>query len=449
MNKKNSKILLSIVATVLCSLTFGLTSVDASIRESVNQSSTLSHIENGTTVVGITKFNPSTVVTAKRVSTATLNDIAYNSNNLSYAGTGIYYYMYGTWYEFDDANNMQVIGKADQIPELDIFYVDNVEKTIKINYAGPANVTFKTDKANKDRLVTLSGGFITVPATVNSLAVLNGSTTVATYAKGASAEGFIENPNSGQIQAGVNNSSLFSLVNEDTIIFQGRVPYKINKGENTLNGNFISVNIIAERLPSTNDKIVVYDGRNMEEGTAYTWDNGDSRYSLDVLLTEEVRAAAIQITWAEGNVQTFYVGITDTSMLDAIPVGTMDWDYETGNVSGNFNYLIDPETETMVSFNTKIKYYESLNGLSAGNRVGVAITPDTKYTKSTKIEVVGNAEDDDAVPAWKNGQIVYTPKLTESHTTEGTPILVKVTWEDGFTQTFTIDASGSILLTNE
>lgn len=458
MKNKLTNNLFSILVIVLSVFMFGPLITDASIIESTNPNSSYDKIEDGTIIIGVTKFSPNTVLTAKRSSIATMNDVLYNSNNGDYRGVKIYYYIMGIWLEIDE-NNLSTPVNDPTLNEQNIFYVDNVEKYLQIPYSGPAtNIGFKTDRTNKDRLVYLENGTINVPATVSSLAVLNGNTPVATYAKANESDaGFIENPNVGRI---ISKDTLLSLTDEDTIVFQGRVPYKITRSEDTPNGNFVSVAIIADRVPTdkANTKIVVYDGANMEEGTEYTWgeNNTDLERDIDVLFTEEVRAAAIQITWEEGNTQVLYVGLTDTSMLDSMPGGSIDIDVDNlvdgsiiGRVPGeDFRFVQDSTDITRLNGSGLVEYYDSLNGLSAGNRIGVAITPNAKYSNSVKIEVTGNADDDEAQPTWKNGKIVYTPKLTEKHTTEGNLILINVTWEEGFTQTFTIDASGAILTSN-
>lgn len=459
MKKGFKQNVLNLVILLVSVFAIGIFNVDAvSIRE------TTSMIEDGTYVIGITKFRPGQVITMSDTATATMDYMTYISNQANPMAFEMYYYDLGDWYYVGAKNTTTMITDSTKIAELNniglnIFYVDNVEKYLQIPYTGSTtDIGFRTDKANKDRLVYLENGTINVPATVSSLAVLNGNTPVATYAKAnESDEGFIENPNVGRI---ISKDTLLSLADDDTLVFQGRVPYKITRSEDTPNGNFVSVAIIADRVPTDkeNTKIVVYDGANMEEGTEYTWgaNNTDLERDIDVLFTEEVRTAAIQITWEEGNTQVLYVGLTDTSMLDSMPGGSIDIDVDNlvdgviiGRVPGeDFRFVQDSADITRLNGSGLVEYYDSLNGLSAGNRIGVAITPNAKYSNSVKIEVTGNADDDEAQPTWKNGKIVYTPKLTEKHTTEGNPILINVTWEEGFTQTFTIDASGAILTSN-
>lgn len=453
-NRFRQNLLVALV-TVLSVFTFGTLTVDASIKESTNPNSGYDTIEDGTIVIGVTKFSADTVLTARRSSTATMNDIAYNMNNGVYGGVKIYYYLAGFWFELDD-NNQPTLLNDSSLNEMNIFYINNVEKTITINYSGATNnISFKTDKANKDRDVKFANGVITVPATVRELTVLNNNAPVATFAKGSeSAEVFIENPNMGTIQS---RDTLTYLINGNAITFQGNIPYRITKSENTPNGNLISVAIIANRIPTNKEdtKILVKDAHN-PNGTLYDWgaNNDDLMRQLDIMFSSEMRDATIEVTWEEGNTQTFTVSVTDVSTFEDIPAGTIDWDYETGKEGDNqFNVYADPTDPSILLFTSEIKYYADgeLSGLNAGNRVGVAITPDAKYAtshSSVTFEVTGNAEDDNAQPAWgtMDGEaaVIYTPKVTD----DTRVITVKVTWEEGFTQEFTIDATGAVLLSS-
>lgn len=439
---------------ILSVFAFGSYDVNASIKESTDPNSSYDKIEDGTIVIGVTKFSPTTVLTARRSSTATMNDFAYNMNNGAYGGVKIYYYLAGYWFELDD-NNQPTLLNDSSLNEMNIFYVDNVEKTLKINYTGATNnLSFKTDKANKDKEIHHENGIITVPATVKELTILSNNVPVAVYAKGSeSDEGFIENPNMGKIES---RDTLTHLINGNVITFQGNIPYKITKDDNTPNGNLISVAIIANRIPTDKEKtkILVKDAYNLS-GTEYTWgtNNDDLMRRLDVMFSEEVRDATIEVIWEEGNAQEFTVSVTDTSTFDEIPAGTIDWDYKTGKLDDvdDFNVYPDPSDPSVLVFNSEIKYYADgeLSGLTEGNRVGVAIFPNTKYTSSQSsvtFEVVGNAQDDNAQPGWgsvdRDSAIIYTPKVTD----DVRIITLKVTWEEGFTQEFTIDATGAILV---
>lgn len=452
--KKINKVFTSIFLTVICTLIVGFTNVDAYIKESTTGAANTDVIENGTTIIGITKFKPSTIVTAKRASLATMNDVSYNLDNPNYDGVHIYYYFYG-WYEFDENNNSTPVQDKNKLNELNIFYVDNVEKVLTINYSGDSSVTFKTDKPNKDRNVTLANGVITVPATVKDLTVLKGKNEVAFYSKADESDmSFLENPTVGRIESREN--SVASMLGDSSLTFQGDIEYQIKK--DAINGNYVSVGIVRDDIPNLEDrnkiKFLVRDAKNVE-GTVYTWDenNDDTMQPLDILFSEDQKSATIEVTWEEGNTQLFTVGVTNSSNLEECPFGEIEWgiigaEYdEFGDIiEPGFNYDIDYETDTF-TIAGNIAYFEGNDELSEGNRVEFLIRPNDKYSSSFKITVEGTAEDDLEEAKWDDfdGEtlIIYTPKFTENNRL----IKVHVTWEEGFTQTFTLDATGAILKT--
>jgi len=456
MNRLN-KILLSVLVVVACGFMTFVGTADASIKETVDANNTLyDHIENGTKIIGITKFNPNTILTAKRASQATMNDVAYNLNNPNYDGVHIYYYYYG-WYEFDENNNSTPVSNPSVLNELNIFYVDNVEKKLSINYSGATNnLSFKTDKANKNREVSYANGVITVPATVKNLTVLSNNTPQITYAKVDESDmTFLENPTTGKLVA-IDNS-LNYLPMDSSIMFDGHIPFKITDNDIVPNGNYVSVGIVrnSNDTPEESDRekitFIVQDAANLE-GTVYNWgvDNDDIMRQLDIMFSENIREATITVIWEKGNSETFKVSITNGTELEEIPEGKMIWDSRTGiatDEEGNeLNFPVDSSTvKNTVIFSGVIGYVESGANSIAGNRVGVEITPNDKYkntdTSKIGITVEGTTSEEDAVPTWDNGVIHFTPVITDTNRV----ITIKVTWEQGFTQVFTIDATQAFL----
>lgn len=453
--KKINKILSGILLTVMCSFVLGFANVDAYIKESIKPNTQGADlIENGTTIIGITKFKPSTIVTAKRASLATMNDVSYNIDNPSYDGVHIYYYFYG-WYEFDENNNSTPVKDKDKLNELNIFYVDNVEKSLTINYSGDTSVSFKTDKPNKDRNVSLANGVITVPATVKDLTVLKGNTTVAYYSKAnESSMSFLENPTVGKLFAPTGlNGIVVTYSKDSSLTFQGEIDYKIKK--DALNGNYVTVGIVRDVIPteeqSSKIKFLVRDASNVD-GTEHTWDvTDDSMQPLDILFTNSSKSATIEVTWEEGNTQIFTVEVSEDSTLKEIPNGMIDWG-EIGGAYDEFGdiiapgFLYDNTQENMFIVTGNIGYFEGNDELTAGNRVEVVITPNEKYNSVFSIEVEGACEDEDSEIGWGDyyGETVikYTPKFTEDNRS----MKIHVTWEEGFTQTFILDATSATLV---
>ncbi len=448
MNKLN-KILSSVLVIIICGFVMFAGKVDASIKETTDAgNTTYDHIENGTKIVGISKFNPNTVLTAKRAAQATMNDVAYNLNNANYDGVHIYYYYYG-WYEFDENNNSTPITDSSFLDELNIFYVDNVEKKVTVNYSGDAtNLSFKTDKANKDREISYANGIITVPATVKNMTVFSNNVPQAIYAKADESDmTFLSNPFVGKIS--LIDSNMTSFVEEQSLTIQGQIPFKINSSSE--NGNFVTVGIEAfQGLNATTltaeqkraIQITVRDARS-QEGDTFSWgeDAVGSTRKIDILFDDVIREASIDIVWEQGNVQTFKVYLTDSSILAKSPDGTINTDFSTGidhikadlSVPGTFSASgrIDGTV---------------LDDQTIEHRIGVFIHPNEKYASvdetSVSFEVKGNDSADTVQPAWETYRgkrvIHYTPNITE----ENRIVTVEVTWEPGFTQIFTIDASG-------
>lgn len=457
---KMNKVLFSVLATVLCGFGVFVGTVDASIKETTDVSNTTyDHIANGTTVIGVTKFSPSTIITAKRASQATMNDVAYNLNNPYYAGVHIYYYFYG-WYEFDENNNSNPVADASTLNELNIFYIDNVEKKLEIPYAGStSNLSFKTDKANKDREVRYADGIISVPATVNKLTVFSNNSKTAAYAKANESDmAFLENPTTGNLIA-IDNS-IKHLSFDSALTFDGHIPFVITEDDGIPNGNYITVGIgrdnASYQVPTVEDRekitFLVKDASN-PDGTLYTWgnDNSDAMRQLNLLFTDEMRDASITVTWEKGNTEVFNVNLTKNSTLGESPRATIFWDKKTGVVYDSndepddftFDVLNVPD---YIFFTGKIAY----DTATSSHRVGITITPNEKYKNANEnsivIETVGAVTGDTAVPEWVtdsygNKVITYVPMITETDRV----INVKVTWEKGFTQIFTIDTTTATL----
>lgn len=462
MNKLN-KILFSVLVTVLCGFGVFTSSVDAYIKETIDSSATdADHIENGTTVIGITKFSPSTIITAKRASQATLNDMAFHLGDANYAGVHIYYYYYG-WYEFDENNVSTPVTNASALNELNIFYVDNIEKKLTIPYASSSNnLSFKTDKANKT--ATYANGMITVPATVREIQVLNNGREEAKFVKANESDTvFLENPRTGKLV--LNDTNLVSLPGENSLTIQSSnpIPYKFISAPDLANGNYVSIGIETEdgsrpEVENRNKiKFLVKDANNLQ-GKEYTWGESvnDSVRSFDILFTEDIREATIDVTWEEGNTQTFKISLTSVTPLEEAPTGRIEWDYDDiigPSKDESLPFTPVPVSDDTIIFDeeTVIGYFEGNDKLSQGNRVGFYIFANEKYSENgpKSFEVSGIVEGDTARPVWEETSdgsskaLHYVPLFTET-TRE---ITISVTWEDGFTQIFTVNAELAILET--
>ncbi len=442
-----------VLVAMLSILLVGVSDVYAvTVKESALASSPYDKIADGTIIVGNTKFSAEDViVSGLRISQAALDFAQANVNNPAYDGGNlkIYYYTDNMWFEYDIDNNPVYIGDATAIESLDIYYINNQDKMLDVPYTGAtSNLTFRTDKANKNAKVRLEGNTLKVPATVMNLTVLSNNIPTATFARGSMSDAsFFGNPNGGKI---VSRDSLTSLGDDNSITFDGVVPFKANPDDERLTGNAVKVGIMADRVPTDREatKIIVKDA-GTPEGREFAWgtSNGDLVRDIDVLLSKDSRNATIEIVWQEGNRQSFEVKLTSTSTFIDSPDGTIDSDD---------SYEVDKDSikDTVIILEgAEIPYTPADGTLSGGNRVNMVIIPNDSYvdidTSSvnvaiTKYDSEGNLleEVEDAVPTWDEGYMFVSPKVTEN----GRIIKIAVTWEPGFTQVFTVDATNATLL---
>ena len=157
---------------------------DAStIRETVDKNDSYATIENGTTIIGITKFESDVIITAARSSIATYNDVMFNYGKENYKGVKIYYYLLGKWYEIDEDNNVAVLDSddaedkkvIDSLNSRDIYYVNNVEKKISIAYdfngGNTYELAFKSSDEERANEIVYTDGKILAPATLSGFDV--------------------------------------------------------------------------------------------------------------------------------------------------------------------------------------------------------------------------------------------------------------------------------------
>ena len=133
------------------------------IRETMDNNDGFSTLEEGSVIIGVTRFSTDTIVTASRAAMAGANDamlyVFQNGTSDGYDSPGVYYYVdsYVGWFYMDSDNNAVAVTDEDELEELsklDIYYVDNVEKVLEIDYLSnnidlnslPSGVTFKDNK---------------------------------------------------------------------------------------------------------------------------------------------------------------------------------------------------------------------------------------------------------------------------------------------------------------
>ena len=157
--KKFKYLLLSLLTFSFC-----FTYVDAiTIRETMDSNDEYSTIEEGSIVIGVTRFTTDTVVTANRAAAAGANDamlyVLQNGSSDGYVNPEVYYYVDSVvgWFYLDSNNKAVAVSDPDvlnRLSNLDIYYVNNEEKVLEIEYPYnniiedtlPDGVEFKNNK---------------------------------------------------------------------------------------------------------------------------------------------------------------------------------------------------------------------------------------------------------------------------------------------------------------
>ena len=133
------------------------------IRETIDGTGGFSKLEEGSIIIGITRFSPNSIVTASRAASAGADDavlyVNQNGSTDGYEKPGVYYYVdsYVGWFYLDSNNNASIVtdeNVLEELSKLDIYYVDNVEKILEIDYKDnnidldtlPDGVVFKNNK---------------------------------------------------------------------------------------------------------------------------------------------------------------------------------------------------------------------------------------------------------------------------------------------------------------
>ena len=128
--KKIIVLLLILAAVAILSLEMAAKATTPTITETTDPNDGYDTIEDGSIIIGTTKFTPGTVVTGVRAAIAGSNDmLVYASKNGSienYSSPKMYYYIWGEWYEYDETGKMKIVEQG--IDSLDIYFVNNVQK---------------------------------------------------------------------------------------------------------------------------------------------------------------------------------------------------------------------------------------------------------------------------------------------------------------------------------
>lgn len=122
----------------------------STIKETLVDNDDYDTIERNTTIIGITKFLPDEVITASKSAAAGSNDAMFyfdrngTSDGYILPKIFIYYGPVGGWYMLDEDNNVSYIEDEktlNELSEINIYYVNNSEKIISIEYVNDVDVS--------------------------------------------------------------------------------------------------------------------------------------------------------------------------------------------------------------------------------------------------------------------------------------------------------------------
>lgn len=188
----------SIILTLFVAFVSVLNVNALSINETTDTTDSYDTISDGTIIIGITKFDSDVILTAKRASVATANDLKFKlleGKDVTQYSSTIYYYLSGTWFSFDEDNIPSVVSTqvANTLKKIAIYYVDNEEKVIEYNldYTASDNEELKAYAKDETRKndIKIEGNKILVPATIFSFDLVskntetNNETVIDSYVK--------------------------------------------------------------------------------------------------------------------------------------------------------------------------------------------------------------------------------------------------------------------------
>lgn len=424
--KKLKKVFSKVFVTTVLGIILYCPVVNAEpIKESVGNG-----IDNGTYIIGITRFTPDQVLTGVRISKATINDMIYHENVPDYEGANIYYFLFGTWYRLDEYNNYNEVTDATELASLnnrDIYYVNNVEKTIGLNYrqtVGNSVLSYNTIPEKKARNITFSNGVLQIPSTVSSLKVLENDSEVQRYTRVDTNADSTYNPSIlGSILRDDNGvgGNLTANTVDNALTLSGEVAWYGVSATRTTAGNRFGFKVntpagfAAADLNKTkvriNDKEYAWSELETDE-TSFTWIQ-----MVDEIDNTNGNVYDVVVTWKEGVEESFKVVLDAASTLAPDELGSIS---AVNGVLNGSTLVITGE----VAWNGKKEIT-----LTAPDNYDESKLADTKIIFGGK-EYSWNELSSDTVAT-------ITPLLKEQNVQT-----VKVVWNEENIQEFTIDATG-------
>lgn len=330
MKKKNIKktlygTLLS-VATFTVPFSSGVKAVE--IKESTTGTGD-SKIENGSIILGISKFSPESTLTQKGINTAVENETAFKGTNTN---SNVFYFFNNTWYNITSLNKPEVVKNKETLEVLnnaEIYYVDNVEKVLSIPYNVPLedgySLGFKSNDSKKDSQILYANNELHVPATIKSLDVYltnekTGSTTlVDTFIKQRGNDDEVEFTEIVKSEGSIGwdnttgkTKTIVANVIKNALYFDGEIAW-YERTEDSEYGNYVGAIITAPADMEDLSKVTL-----TIDGEETTWSKvaGTNDYfNYRALVSETIRSHKIVVNWSESNSQEFTIDVLDTATL--------------------------------------------------------------------------------------------------------------------------------------
>lgn len=144
-NKTRKLLLFSFIVLIILMISSYVNAT--TIKETTNTQDEYDTIEEGSIIIGVTKFTPGKVITAVRAAEAGANDaliyVSENGNDDGYKYPTMYYYILGDWYTYNEEGGISV---ADDISSIDIYYVNNeIKEQIEVPKAKEEYTVFFID----------------------------------------------------------------------------------------------------------------------------------------------------------------------------------------------------------------------------------------------------------------------------------------------------------------
>lgn len=456
--------------------------------------------DDGIYIYGITRFSNSTKLLPQVTSKAALNENKFLGYPDDYEVPDVYQYVFGSWFGMN-SNGEIYTPTADVIAGLnqkDIYYVDNVEKTIPVSYHREIpegyEIMAKTNIAGQVVEYDEETGTLYIPVTAETITVYQHKIGAEGNADDQTLDTFYkeeDKTNKSEFDY-TNNSTSYGTITADgvytlakdvttdktgnVITIGGTIKWANANGnlgvinaDSKVSGHRIGVyltvpnltNLDTTNLSTITVKVTPYDnGAELEEGSTknvYKWEAANTNSNNQFWFTPVVKAGekyTLEVTWAEGVTQTFTINVAGE--LEEMPAGSL---------AGETKYMLDEEgklttTPRLTASATDDTVTFSGKNAEWGESVTVLVTPDAEYTKDPNF-VLGSAtvkytnKVKNADEEWEDSELKNVS--TSVKTVDGTAVLaielpiaednadekgrtrtVTVTWPDGYEQSFDV-----------